>query len=384
MKNSILKSLISLSLLSVFVFTSCQDVIFDDIRKEVKLEDAQITGSVNSIVWFGSDIYTQNGNIWKKSAENLNSAHNWGQTSKPTDVTADYKYVNKLAADSTYLYAQLSLFEADTEDDGENESAGNQIWYTTDGETWSGPISITNSAGTEVSTFTNGRSVLFCTNAYEPSHRIAYLRIYDSTNSDSPYKVYKLNGATVEEVTIGDDERSTAPTSSSKSCAWFKGSVYFSSDAIATNETPAYTDSDGNTVAAVPATYLYSSSGDEVYYTSDGSDWETADLNCSEIYSMALTKDYLIVGTADGIEHSALTDSIPASGVSDFETNASSTLSSYYEVHVVFTVNPAFYEQDASIYGTTTYSGSSSSTSATQSNCGIWAYFASRSSWNRE
>ncbi|WP_191013577.1 hypothetical protein [Treponema zioleckii] len=383
MKKSILKSFIALSVLSIFAFTSCQDVIFDDIRKEVKLEDAQISGSVNSIVWFGSDIYAQNGNIWKKSAANLNSAHNWVQTSKPTDVTADYKYVNKLAADSTYLYAQLTLLDEDTEDDGEIESQGCEIWYSSDGETWSGPLTISNSDGAEVSRFTSGEAVLFCTNAYDSSHRFAYLRVYDSPTE--AYKIYRLNGETAEELTTGDDDRSTVPTTGASSCAWFNGSVYFSSGkAMATNEVPAYTDSNGNEVAAVPATYLYASSSDLVYYTTDGSNWDSADLNCSTIYSMALTQDYIIVGTADGIEHSALTDSVPASGVSDFDTNAASTLSSYYEVHVVFTINPAFAEQSASVYGTTTYSGSSSSTSATQSNCGIWAYFASRGSWNRE
>ena len=34
---------------SIFLM-SCQDVIFEEIRKEVKLEDAQIAGDVRSIV----------------------------------------------------------------------------------------------------------------------------------------------------------------------------------------------------------------------------------------------------------------------------------------------------------------------------------------------
>ena len=182
--------------------------------------------------------------------------------------------------------------------------------------------------------------------------------------------------------TDDDDEKSTG----AKSCAYFNGNYYFSSSlAMATDES-----------ADADATYIYYSSGDIIYYSADGtiSDGKFADyvdVGCSTIYSMSLTKDYLYLGTADGIEHVAFEKDendeptrVPTSSTSDFSTNAASALSSYYEVNCVLAIDPTRSESANAIYGTSVFSGSPSSTGASQSNVGLWAYFSSRGSWNLE
>ncbi|BDC96930.1 hypothetical protein [Treponema saccharophilum] len=394
--------------------SSCHDVIFDDIRKEVKLEDAQVSGSINSIVRYlvknvpvettNDDgtvtesfenidyLFTQTGRIWKKDAS-YEKPHGWSEVKKP-ESDADYKYVNKLAADSDYLYAQLTLINEDT-DDEELESSGCQLFYSADGgESWN-PVSVSLD-GTDTDTFASGSAVLFCTNAIKNEHRKAFVKISytSSSTSNTKTRLFELNGGTASDVTEtyastdlssgtdDDDEKSTG----AKSCAYFNGNYYFSSSlAMVTDES-----------ADADATYIYYSSGDIIYYSADGtiSDGKFADyvdVGCSTIYSMSLTKDYLYLGTADGIEHVAFEKDendeptrVPTSSTSDFSTNAASALSSYYEVNCVLAVDPTRSESANAIYGTSVFSGSPSSTGASQSNVGLWAYFSSRGSWNLE
>ena len=108
---------------SIFLM-SCQDVIFEEIRKEVKLEDAQIAGDVRSIVRYKESssgkeyIYVQNGNLFKKctdTKEDAETLHNWQKVSKPSG-SGDIRFCNKLAADSSYLYAQIVTLKNDTDE----------------------------------------------------------------------------------------------------------------------------------------------------------------------------------------------------------------------------------------------------------------------------
>lgn len=382
--KKITKKVVALAFLplSALLFFSCDGVIFDSIRDEVELEDAQISGDVNSIVRFKDDIFVQNGNIWKKSAT-LESAHGWEKTGKPS-ADADYTYVNKLAADSTYLYAQMTLLDED-HDEGEIVTKGTRLFYSEDGNSWNGPIEFENSKGETISQFTSSYAILFCTNAVQSEHRKAYFRIRDST--DESYAVYELNGesATKLETKSSDEssgfDHSTTPVYNSKSCAYFGGKTYFSTGyAMATDET-----------AEEEATTLYYSSSGSVFYSTDGENFTEVATGASSILSLACTKNYLYLGTSSGIEHSPFeTDSdgkptrVPKAQTDDFDTNADSTLSSYYEVRAVLVLSSDSVEKDSTIYGSASFSGSTSSTSATQDNVGLWAYYASRGSWNRE
>ena len=400
-KKNLISALAGLS--SVFLLSSCDGVIFDTIRDEVKLADAEITGDIQNIVRYTLNekehIFVSTGQI---SYRDIDGDLSLSKVSF-SDFSTPSGFVYSLAADSTNLYALSLTIEKD--DDGYNVGTERNLYcYDGSGWTkiWTASYDSTSSA------------ILFSTNTPKPANRKAYFRtsknitVKDESGNDTTERVpvvYELNGTTA----LFDDDGNeaiaakylyktstsypvgtlsdTAPSTTTQisntllsaySCAYFNGSVYFSSAyAMATNET-----------LESEATYIYYSSGDNVYYSTDASTWTSVDLGCDVIYSMALTSDYLLAGTDSGIVHTALkADSsdaaivaIPSTGNADFSTNADSTLSSYYEVPSVLVIDPAKTETDATIFA----SAVTSSTSASLGNVGLWSYFASTGEWNRE
>lgn len=79
-------------------FFGCKNglTMFEQIDQETKLEDAVITGVVNSLVKFNSKLYASDGNLYTK---NENDVRKWSKISGPAGT------IVKLAADSTNLYA---------------------------------------------------------------------------------------------------------------------------------------------------------------------------------------------------------------------------------------------------------------------------------------
>ena len=360
-----------LSLLPLFF--SCHGVIFDTIRDEVKLADAVISGDIQDIIRYKDDIYVSTGKISHRSVSLTNDIN--GKTEKECQAAkevfvaaADQKselksfsspsgYIYSLAADSNNLYALSVIIEED--DDGYNVPTKRILWcYTATEEGKEGSWKEIWSKSYDGSK--DDKAFLFCTNTLHESNRHAYFR-YQKT-------IYELKG---EE--LGD----TGMTSDINSCTVLGSTVHFSSAyAMTSNETSEDDES----------TYIYRSSGDTVYYSTDGESWTSVDLNCDTILSLAITKDYLLAGTASGIVHTPLkADSndkyaIPSSGNADFDTNADSTLSSYYEVPALLTIDSSKSEKDATIFATCL----TSSTSASLNNVGLWSYFATEGEWNRE
>ena len=346
-----------LGFLSVFAIslTSCDGVIFDEIRKEVELADAKISGDIQNIVRYtykGEEhVFVSTGEIYHRSVEDsvVDSKFDFSDFSTPSG------YVYGLAADKENLYAISITIEKD--DDGYNMPTKRTLYCYEDGwkEIWSAEYSSSKHA------------IIFCTNAPQPDHRRAFFR----HGSD----VWELSGAiklTSEMVMteIGTTNNTTIPTASSRRCTYLNGDVYFSNYAITSNETA---DSD--------ATIIYrSDGGDNVYYSKNGTDWTNVDLSCSTIVSLAVTSDYLLAGTDSGIVHTKLTSGIPSSGNESFSTNADSTLSSYYEIPAILVINPALSETSGTIYA----SSITSSSSASLNNVGLWSYYASENEWNRE
>ncbi|MBQ7157901.1 MAG: hypothetical protein IJS09_00540, partial [Treponema sp.] len=70
MKKIISKTTSLFLALTACMFMSCNDVIFSTILDEVKLESAQVSGDINSIVRYTCDdkeyLYLDNGNVWRK------------------------------------------------------------------------------------------------------------------------------------------------------------------------------------------------------------------------------------------------------------------------------------------------------------------------------
>ena len=93
----------SLSILfMIILLASCKNglTIFDQIDQETKLEDAVITGSVNSIVQSGDKLYASDGNIY---AKDVNAVRGWRKIAGPGGI------IIKLAADESWgLYALTS------------------------------------------------------------------------------------------------------------------------------------------------------------------------------------------------------------------------------------------------------------------------------------
>ena len=361
---------------SIFLM-SCQDVIFEEIRKEVKLEDAQIAGDVRSIVRYkeassGKEyIYVQNGNLFKKctdTKEDAETLHNWQKVSKPSG-SGDIRFCNKLAADSSYLYAQIVTLKNDT-DESEYVPTGTDIWCY-DGSEWK-IVTINGNAA-----HTTGQAVLFCNNAFENSQRRAYIRYRDTT--EEKYLIMKLDGTSAGPDMASDDAEnlSTTPSRTANACTNYKGTDYFTAgEAITTDSTD---------------TYMYASANTQLYFY-NGTDWLKSEGNLSAvdidnsdtIYSLSCSRDYILIGTSGGIKHSMIdTDGKPID-VSSFKSNAQSALSSSYIVYQVLVQDPELPEDEGTLYGTTTFEGSSSSSSATVENCGLWAYYKNTKKWNRE
>lgn len=351
---------------------SCDDVIFDTIRQEIRLEDAQIKGTVNSIVRYTLEgeeyLFCQNGAVWKKSVdaaikkENESDTVLGGSWSEPYSsqwmrVQSPDSNVIKLAADETHLYALVAPTYADNEDTGDNIEAGRKLYVTTDGEYWK-LVDVDGST-----TLTTTSSNIFCTNTPQPAHRRAYLRVGAT--------IYELSGETATSMKTGSDDYSTTPTTSTKSVTMLGDTPYFSSGyAMCSNETREN-----------PATYIYYSDGDDLYYRNDGTTWTKAGDPGNTIYAMAYTQDHLLLGTLSGLLHVNVDgDGVPSGSATDFDTNAESTLSSYYQVRTIIAVDPSLTETEGDLYGSTAFSG----TTASFSNVCLWAYYPGRGKWNCE
>ena len=352
MKKNVLTAACLATMLA-FVATACHDVIFDEIRKEVKLADAQVSGDINSIVRFGMGgkeyLFVQSGNIYCKElkADPTTSEPYEGQWKKTTKGDIGNGIVIGLAADTAYLYALAVRIEED-EDEGENYSAEQMLYCSTDGNEWK-KINLTLPP--------KGPNTLFCTNSPNPEHRKAFL----NTNGT----VYALDGESATEYNTGDIKP--------KSCVWFGGGVTFSAaEAATTNET-----------ADTEATLWYDyDKDDSKKILIHGKVEDTKNIGYT-IHSLACTKDFLLAGTDGGLLYFGLENGLPT-GSTDSGTNVSSTLSSYYEVHSVLAVDPSLPAKGGDIYGTTVFSGTSSNTGASADNQGLWAYYPGRGHWNRE
>lgn len=86
------------ALLMILLLAACKNglTIFDQIDQETKLEEAVITGSVNSIVKHNGTLYACDGYIYSKNVKDIRG---WSKINGPEGT------IIKLAADATNLYA---------------------------------------------------------------------------------------------------------------------------------------------------------------------------------------------------------------------------------------------------------------------------------------
>ena len=357
MKKYYKLSVAVIAITALFQFSGCQDEIFNEIRDEIKLEDSTVSGHINSIIRFNPNgggteyIAIQNGGIYYRNAA-VETETDWTKDSRTAGQ------VSKIAADKENIYALYTDWKEDLDEGEWVRNSTSIVCKKNIEDSW-----------TKIYTVDSNTNVsLFCTNAKQKGNRKAYVRI-GSTG------VYELTGTTWPALlkVTGDTNASTEPTKDSNSCAWLEGKVYFFNGlASASNET-----------ATDDASMIYYASGSTVYYSSDGSTWNSQSAG-DVVYSISYTSDYLCLGTDAGYQQMPHSGGIPTGSANDNFSNASSTLSSYYEVWAVLAVNPEKTQAGNTIFASLDYSGSSSSTSAVFDNIGLWGYYSDRAKWNRE
>lgn len=343
-----------------FSFFSCHDAIFSEIRNEVELDDATVSGDVKSIVRYKDNIFVSNGRIYYQPKTSTTSI--WIEF--PTPGTTVYQ----LAADSNNLYA-VSLPYVD-DNDGYNVPSTRSLWKW-DGSQWTCLLS---------TTYTLTYFFIFSTNTPQEANRKAFLR-YGSNVYDLSDESIVENSLTTDSWTALDSDtledsgyKVVGSLSSVLSASYLNGNVILSSFLSTTSNE---TESDA-------ATYVYTATGSIISYSQDGDSWTSIVTNSDTIISMGFSYDYMLLGTVDGIQHVAISDNIPTAATISFYNNAASALSSYYEVQALLVVDPSKSEYGTVILASTEFDGSSSSTSATLDNVGLWGYYPLTAEWNRQ
>ena len=376
------KSIISVFIFSaISLFTSCNGVVFDTIREEVKLSDAQIQGTIHSLIRVtdSSDskeyLYlSANPVVWKKDIDNAvkNGGTYVADETDPTDYTTSEhghwsatsrpgnNYVRLAANHNGEIYSLSSIVKEVT-DDGEMEEISRELKYldTSDKDAlWQTVTFDDESITSEISL----ASSIFCTNTPKNENRYAFIRIDG--------KIYKLEGgkATLieesSEYNFTSGDNSTSIYSSASGVSTFDGIHFF------------FTESAAITYYASSTTVYYRAAGD--------SGWTAVSCDSSAIRSIAVTKDKLLLGTTSGLDNTALNGGKPTGSATTISDNATSTLSSSYTVPILLTIDPTKSDTTTDIYAASNFEGNPSSTSATRKNASLWSYYPARSKWNRE
>lgn len=397
MKKFLKKSLSAFSLSALFFFTACNDVIFDTIREEVKLADAQIQGSIHSLVRVkdASDskeylFLTSNPVVWRKDVNEATTTGgtdldsdkdgtttsengHWHEFSRPGD-----NFVWLASTKDGEIYSLSTILEEVT-DEGEVVPRGRNLKYyntSTPENNWQ---TVTIESGEESSSGSdlNLKNYIFCTNTPKNKNRYAFARLDG--------KIYRLEGG--KATLIGENANYVFPKDSNsqpvysgiRGVATFDGSVFYFTNSPATTSNETYETS---------ATMLYYASGTTIYYRAPGdADWFSKSIDSDEVYSIAVTADKILLGTTDGLDNVTLDeDKIPTGNSVSPSANASSTLTSSYEITKLLVIDPSKTDTETDIYAASNFTGSPSSTTATRKNSSLWSYYPEpgRGKWNRE
>ncbi|MDE5582041.1 MAG: hypothetical protein K2I95_11565 [Treponemataceae bacterium] len=355
---------------AAFFLCGCQDIIFANIRKEVKLNDGTVSGTIRALIRYtdksGTEyIYLANGKaVYRKlNPSNVNEHREGGwQKVCPGGSGGLGKYVVTLAADATNLYALAADWD-------ENTSKGQNRWYkraiyasSDGGFDWKKVHDITTSptgTGTD-----NVAVYLFCTNTIVKGNRQAYFNVGGAG--------YKLNGSA--------EPTAEALANNAASCAFVSGSKpEFASASGTYYGSASCTDENRNSVGTT--TTWYWSDGSTLFYSVKDDETKRHVSVGSRIYSLAVTKDYILVGTDSGIKHFTLNSDGSVGGeVRDFATNADAIMSSGYEVNTLLVIDPSKSETETAIYSAIDFEGRSQQFDHV---C-IWAYYPWRKNWNRD
>lgn len=355
-----------------FIFFSCtnDNVIYANIRKEVTLKDSSVEGVTRSIIRVSSEgkdyLYITNGGaIFRKPNSGDSADHSYGGWEKvcSNKDVGPSDYIMALAADSDHIYAFTASWEENTEK-GQNRWNARAIYASADGKEWTKVPNIDIDTDPTNTGDDNPELYLFCTNTIKNENRSAYFN-YKGT-------VCKLNGTS--DPTEEADASATKDRNGAASCAYVNGKVEFApcsekyyGSASCTNETKEK-----------EATVRYWSDGTGLHW--DGAATTDNIKAGAYIYSLAVTKDYILVGTARGIEHYKLNEDGSVGGEERFGTNADAIMSGGYEVNSLLVINPEKNETETAIYSATDFEGRYEQFD----HACLWAYYPERGDWNRD
>ena len=263
---------------------------------------------------------------------------------------------------------------------------------------------------------------VFSTNSVNPAHRRVFVRGNNKGGKAGGDCYFELKGLdaegnpnSAEEIKLtkvadfANDTIATINNSSTQaspvnidSVAYFNNDYYFfDSIAVTTNETatsePTFLYFARSTSSRKENEEDYHPSTSELayLYIKDGNTTlGEKTTSCGEIISsLAVTKDSILIGRGDysvatsnagGIVKAKLTDGIPATELSSFDTNASVQLSYSYQILTLLAVDPEKTEEENTIYSSITFKGTGSSAGTSFDNIGLWAYYPDRGNWNCE
>ena len=467
--------------------SSCFDPVFYNITQDVAPEAATVSGTINSIVRYTVDgtellFLAADGGLRYKNAETQNDRSGSNNSSwKTYDKSLlpfelhHFEYygeggaydhqgqsIVKVAADADTLYLITIEYKKD-ETEGKSVPNTVRIWanssfsLSADGALTSTSAWVEiasesyNSDKTEYDFFTLINESrysywysdfnVFCSNAPQKEHRVAYLRNGFRGTESATY--YKLNGTnpldadnpTAKAIYDGEEyiltqivplnDGGTTDVSSAEmiiadnstgididSVAYLNGNYYFfDSIAVTTNETK---DKEATIIYYGDTSSSSRSTSDHSHISLKGLKSLTCETSGStitatkasvlsageDISCLAMSKDALLIGRGDYSISSNYTGGIVKMSVnedgspvlnsnneaylSSFTTNAAIQLSSAYLIFTLLTADPSKTEEDAIIYSSIGFKSSGSSTAVTYKNIGLWAYYPSRGNWNRE
>ena len=420
---------------ATFLISSCgYEPVFYGIMHDVVPEEATVNGNIISIARCsidGTEYLFLTGDGALKYKKLTSSTHgDWNTYSNIPFQLHRYNYyptsenpneghlgqqILKVISDKDYIYLLTASYKTDTEygivlpdqfylwakpladifNNNKNDEGWKNGWYNI-------------SAGHEDELFKHTYKTdqeqyytyfnLFSTNTPMPEHRKAFFRVINPSDSSVAY--YILNGTATVPPAASDLSSSnflaTQKGNTKINSAFYIGDTLYFSDCftVITNET-----------SEKPATYACLAQVDSYYNATknllifeDGTsltDGASSLLELSApISALALTADSILIGEGSynssytsngGIEKINLdAEGKPKNETAVFTNNATYQFTSSYLIFTLLCADPSKKEAEACLYATISFRGSSSSSSATSANVGLWAYYPGRGNWNRE
>ena len=308
---------------AAIILASCsQQPIFWAIEQEIELAEPSIKGNVYSVVRYGNDLYTANGNVYKKP---LKSVRGWKKISAPP------KSAVYLASSSTHVYA-LGAHKNDC-----------QV-YVLDGNTWQEVSGTSGKAEDKDET----KKIVIFDNGVSGVGRLAYVRVGG--------KVFLLGAASLSTEKTGTN----GAGANTKAAAAGSSGDYFS-------DKRAFC-SDGSK--------LYSADGKTVKWGTTNADLTNTSVQTSEIITCLVcdaANSRLIAGTEKGLEEIKLDLSKKPISAGILGSNAEAA----FGESKIFCVASFDNDDNNAIYTGT------GKASASKHNA-LWGYYPSRGNWNYE